>query len=51
MRMPALLIPLGLAALLAGCQTTAGQGPIDELPQNNPTSTSTGLADGAQTRP
>ena len=47
---PSFLIPLGLVALLAGCQAPAKQGNINELPQNNPTATSTGLADEAQTR-
>ena len=45
MRTPSLLISLGLAALLAACQTTPSNGSINELPQSNPTATSTGLAD------
>lgn len=45
MRTPSLLISLGVAALLLGCQTPAQNGTITDLPQNNPTATSTGLAD------
>lgn len=45
MRTPSLLISLGVAALLAACQTPARNGSINELPQSNPTATSTGLAD------
>jgi ABC-type uncharacterized transport system auxiliary subunit len=47
MRAPSLLMSLSLAALLLGCQSAAQQGAISELPQSNPTSTSTGLATGS----
>ena len=46
MRAPSLLASLAIAALLAACQTPAPNGSIDDLPQSNPTSTSTGLVDG-----
>ena len=46
MRAPLLLVSLGVAALLAGCQTTAPTGSIDDLPSSDPTETSTALADG-----
>ena len=47
MRAPSLLISLGVAALLLGCQAPAPKGSINDLPSNNPTSTSTGLATGS----
>jgi hypothetical protein len=46
MRAPLLLVSLGVAALLAGCQATAPDGTTDDLPSNDPTATSTELADG-----
>ena len=46
MRAPLLLVSLGVAALLAGCQATAPNGKADDLPSNDPTATSTELADG-----
>ncbi|MET0982743.1 MAG: hypothetical protein ABWY02_11625 [Telluria sp.] len=46
MRTPSLLISLGVAAMLAACQTPSSKGSINDLPQSNPTATSTGLADG-----
>ncbi|MDB5745314.1 MAG: hypothetical protein JWP72_162 [Massilia sp.] len=46
MRAPSLLISLGVAALLLGCQTPAQNGSIKDIAQSNPTTTSTGLADG-----
>ncbi|MFC5462893.1 hypothetical protein [Massilia niabensis] len=45
MRTPSFLISLGVAALLVGCQTPASTGSINELPQSNPTATSTDLVD------
>jgi len=43
------MISLGLAALLLGCQTQPQRnGSISDFPSNNPTTTSTGLADGQQ---
>jgi hypothetical protein len=46
MRAPLLLVSLGVAALLAGCQTTGAKGSIDDLPHSDPTEASTELADG-----
>lgn len=51
MRTPSLLMALGVTALLAACQTPAQQsGNINDLPNNNPTATSTDLATGASAR-
>lgn len=47
MRAPSLLLSLGVAALLLACQTPQQQGSADDFPSNNPTATSTGLADHA----
>ena len=47
MRTPSFLIALGVAALLAACQTAPQNGSINDLPQSNPTTTSTGLATGS----
>jgi hypothetical protein len=47
MRAPSLLISLGVATLLLACKTPAPNGSIKDIPQSNPTATSTGLADGA----
>ena len=47
MRAPSLLISLGVAALLLGCQTPARNDSINDLPQSNPTSTSKDLATGS----
>ena len=46
MRTPSLLISLGVAVLLAGCQAPPRSGSIAELPSNNPTATSAELAEG-----
>lgn len=46
MRSPLLLISLGVAALLLGCQSAPRSGPISELPQDNPTTTTTCLITG-----
>jgi hypothetical protein len=48
MRAPSRLIPLALAALLLGCQSLSrtGTGTISDLPHDDPTETSTSLADG-----
>ena len=51
MRTPSFLIALGAAALLAACQTPGKQsGNINDLPNTNPTATSTDLATGAAAR-
>ena len=42
-----LLFAASLAAILLGCQTPSGSGTIGELPNNNPTATSTGLTTGS----
>lgn len=47
MRAPSFLISLGVAALLLGCQSAPQNGSIKEIPQSNPTTTSTGLATGS----
>lgn len=48
MRAPSILVSLGVAALLLGCQSVPSSQPgtINDIPSNNPTATSTGLADG-----
>ena len=47
MRAPSLLISLGVAALLLGCQTPPQNGSINDLPQSNPTTTTTDLVTGS----
>lgn len=45
MRAASLLLSLGVAALLLACQGPQRKGSIDDFPSNNPTTTSTDLAD------
>jgi hypothetical protein len=48
MRPASLLLSLGVAALLLACQGPARKGSADDFPSNNPTTTSTDLADRAR---